>query len=139
MKRVAFPLYPGYLFARFRMDAIGDVLRTPRVVSVVRVNGHPTPVREEELDSVRRLVAGANETGQEPEPEAYLRPGDPVVVTDDGPFRGMRGILVETRGGARVAVRLEAIRQATSVELDAAALTPLERERRFFPGYDVRG
>lgn len=137
VKTVAFPLFPGYLFARFTLDAVGEVLRTPRVIFVVRVNGYPTPVREEELDSVRRLVEGANATGQEPEPAEYLKPGDPVEVTD-GPFEGMRGVLVETRGAARVAVRLEAIRQATSVELVASALRPLDGDPRFFSGPDVR-
>lgn len=131
VKTVAFPLFPGYLFARFTLTDLGDVLRTPRVISVVRVNGYPTPVREEELESVRRLVEGASASGREPEPADYLQPGDPVVVTE-GPFEGMRGILLEARGRARVAVRLHAIRQATSVELDRSVMRPLDEDPHFF-------
>ena len=120
-KRVAFPLFPGYIFARFNLSDIHEILRTAGVVTIVRTNGYPTPLREEELDSVRVLAEGANQTGIVPSPTDYLEPGREVVVID-GPFRGMQGVLLEMRGVARVAVRLSAIRQAMSLELNRAAV-----------------
>ncbi|MBI4560978.1 MAG: UpxY family transcription antiterminator [Candidatus Rokubacteria bacterium] len=123
-KRVGFPLFPGYVFAHFTLSKIHDILRTPGVVTIVRVNGYPTPIQEEELESIRRLVDGVNSTGLMPAPSDYLEVGQEVVVVD-GPFRGMRGVLVEVRGTARVTVRLSAIRQAVSVEMDRKLLRPV--------------
>ncbi len=55
--------------------------------------------------------------GEEPPtPIEYVEVGEEVVVTE-GPFVGMRGVLIEERGRARVAVRLTVIRRAVSVEL----------------------
>ena len=96
-KRVAFPLFPGYVFARFDLTRLHDVLVTPGVVTVIRVNGYPTPVRDEELESVRILVEEANRTGVVPSPSDYLEPGHKVVVTG-GPFKGIRGTLLQVRG-----------------------------------------
>ncbi len=116
-KIVSFPLFPGYVFARFKLTRLHPVLTTPGVSTVLRPSGYPTPIRDEVIASLRTLVEGSNRAGVPPEPADYLEPGEEVVVTG-GPFEGMRGVLVERRGGARVAVRIEALRQATSVEID---------------------
>ena len=123
-KRVEFPMFPGYTFASFSLEQYLDVLRVPGIVHVVGTQGRLTPVRREELDSVRRFAEGIRHTGTLPEPVDYLEPGTPVEVTS-GPFRGMRGSLLEGDRGARVAVRLGAIRVASSVELDRKDLRPL--------------
>ncbi len=121
---VAFPMFPGYTFARFSLGEYLDVLKTPGVVHVVSTNGNPTPLRPEEMDSVRRLAEGLQETDQLPDPVDYLEPGVPVEVKE-GPFQGMRGMLLEGRGAVRVAVRLSAIRAAVSVVLDRSSLRPI--------------
>jgi transcription antitermination factor NusG len=120
-KRVAFPLFPGYTFVRFDLNQYDDVVRIHGIVDVVKPSGYPSPLREEELESVRRLVAGMEETAVEPIPADFFDIGDSVLVTC-GPFRGMRGLLLEKRGQARVAIRLTAIRQAVSVHLDLSTL-----------------
>ena len=115
-KRVAFPMFPGYVFARFTLLDTNRVLATPGVSSIAQPNGYPTPVREDEMESVRRLVEGANETGVVPLPVDFLQPGEPVEVTD-GPFRGMKGRLLEVRGRCRVALTIASIRQALAVDI----------------------
>ena len=120
-KRVAFPLFPGYTFARFCLGVYGDVVRTVGLVAVLGGRTGPIPVREEELEAVRRFAGGIEATGQLPEALDWLEPGTPVQVIE-GPFRGMRGFLVEVRGRTRVAVRLSALRMAMSVELDRSSL-----------------
>ena len=121
--RVSFPLFPGYLFARFNLTQLDAVLRLPPLAKVVSMNGYPTPVREDEIEQVRNLVDRANAAGIEPRPVDFVQPGQEVIVTD-GPFKGLRGVLLERRGRARVAVRLTAIRQAVSVEMDRRVLEP---------------
>ena len=123
-KLVAFPLFPGYLFAFFDLTQLSEVLQVPLVTTVVKTNGLPSPVRPEEIEAVKTLVERARATGVEPEAVDFLEPGERIVVVD-GPFKGLRGELLERRGTTRVAVRLGAIRQAVSVELDRKSLRPL--------------
>ena len=122
-KQVAFPLFPGYVFARFALSSLADIVRTPSLIEVVRVGGSPSPVREVEIDSIRTLVEGAQRIGDEPEAHEYLTRGQDVRVVR-GPFEGLRGILTEVRGKTRIVVRLDAIRQAVSVEMDSRFVVP---------------
>lgn len=115
-KRVGFPLFPGYVFAQFSMAMVHDVLGTPGVVTIVRNDGNPAPVRVEELESIRVLVACVNAGNAPPEPVEFLEAGQEVIVAH-GPFSGIRGVLVEDRGRTRVVIRLTALRRALSVEL----------------------
>jgi len=125
-RTVRFPLFPGYIFVLFRRNEISVVLADPGLVDVVRLGGSPSPVPPEDLASVHALVTGANETGVMPSPADYLEVGDPVHVTE-GPFKGMKGILIEARGRTRAAVKLDAIRQAVSVELEREWLEAARR------------
>jgi transcription antitermination factor NusG len=123
-KWVELPLFPGYVFARFTLTQIHSVLSTPGLATVLRPNGYPTPVRDEEIESVRCMVRGMRETGEEPLPVDFLTPGAEVVV-ESGPFRGMCGVLIERRGRARVAVRVTALKQATSVVVEEGVVRVL--------------
>lgn len=123
-KWVEFPLFPGYLFVRSHRDDLGSVLATPGVVDVVRVEGRPAVVREDEIASVRALIEGVRRTGELPRASDYVVVGERVRVTE-GPFAGLVGTLVEERGRTRVAVRLRVLRQAVSVDLDRCWLRPV--------------
>lgn len=123
-KKVQFPLLPGYVFGRFTLEEVARVFRTPGVAAIANPSGYPTPVREEELDSVRCLVQGVNETGILPSFADFLEPGDEVDVVE-GPFRGMRGRLVEVKGRSRVCLRLPAVRQGFAVEISCSSLRRL--------------
>jgi len=114
-KRVGFPLFSGYTFARFPLKQLIDVVRTPGLVTIVSENGYPAPIRDAEMESVRRFISGVDGTGETPAPEDWWEPGTPIVVRT-GPFRGMRGFLLESRGRRRVAVKLDALKMAFSVE-----------------------
>jgi len=95
---------------------VHEVLGTPGVVTIVRIDGNPAPVRSEELESVRVLVACVNAGNAPPEAAEFLDAGQEVIVAD-GPFSGIRGVLIEDRGRTRVVIRLSALRKALSVEL----------------------
>jgi transcription antitermination factor NusG len=86
-------------------------------------NGSPAPIREVEMESVRRFVMGVEGRGETPAPEDWWEPGTQILVRQ-GPFRGMKGYLLESRGKRRVAVKLDALKMAFSVEMD---LEELER------------
>lgn len=131
-KLVEFPLFPSYIFVRMTLSAVADVLGVPGVVAVVRARGYPTPIPDRELDNVRRFVTALGEAGVEPAPQPFLERGQWVVVAE-GPFRGVRGVVVERRARARVLVGLRSIGQGFEVDLNARAL------RKIPPPADVSG
>ena len=125
-KRVAMPLFPGYIFGRFPLAHLSHILEVPGVVDVVRSGGTAAPVRPHEMAAVRLLVEGVDSTGALPRSVDPLEPGDPVVVVE-GPFKGMTGVLLQGRGPTWVAVKIEALRQARAVQLERGVVAPLRR------------
>lgn len=123
-KTVEFPLFPGYLFSRFALSELHQVLTTPGVSTIVKLGGRPIPIPEEELNNVRRFAEALTRTGLEPDSRPYVKEGQPVRVTS-GPFRGVTGTVIERRGKKRVLIGLEAIGEGLEVDIDTAALQPI--------------
>ncbi len=120
-KVVPFPLFPSYVFGRFAMRDLHLVLTTPGVSTIVRTQGQPTPIAEEELENVRRFAAAVASTGVEPDARPFLAEGQRVRVTE-GPFEGVEGIVIESRGRRRVLVGISAIGQGLEVDIDTRLL-----------------
>src|SRR5215471_7861280 len=55
-KKIDWPLFPGYCFARFNREDTLPILKCTGVVSIVSFEGKPAPIPEFELDSIRVLV-----------------------------------------------------------------------------------
>lgn len=113
-KLVAFPLFPGYCFARFPVSLRVAVLSTKGVVQVLGNHDGPVPVPDVEIEAVRRLVTSTLPY----DPHPYLREGMQVEVIR-GPLAGVRGILLRKGTRARLVMGVTLIHQAVSVELDA--------------------
>lgn len=129
-KVVQWPLFPGYVFVRFDLRSLADVLRTPGVSTVVRFNGRAVPVPEGEIESVRRFVEALRGREAESwEPEPLVEAGDRIRVAS-GPFEGVAGVVLEQRGRGRALIQIgvEAIGQGVKVEVDARSLETLDRD-----------
>jgi len=135
IKRVGTPLFPGYVFARFTLRELARSLAAPGIVGVVRSDGVPIPIRDGEISEVQRLARGITSTGVVPIRANFddLGLGSPVVVTS-GPFEGLRGVFLEVRGQGHVAVRISAIREARSVQLERWAVAPVSEEAQEVAG-----
>jgi transcription antitermination factor NusG len=118
-KKVDWPLFPGYCFARFHPDAALPVLKCPGVVSIVSFEGKPAPIPEYEIDGIRRLVASELQF----DPCPLIREGTMVEVTH-GALKGVIGRLVRKGARARLILSVDLIGQAVSVEVDAADVRP---------------
>lgn len=118
-KQVAFPLFPGYCFARFPLRERLAVLTAVGVVEILGDGNGPVPVHDREIEGVRRLVTSALPV----DPHPYLREGDWVEVIR-GPLAGVQGILLRKGSRARLVISVRLIEQAVSVELDAADVVP---------------
>ena len=124
-KVVPFPLFPSYVFGRFTLQDIHAVLRTRGVATTVRTSGgQPSPIVDDEIENVRRFATAIATTGLEPETRPMLMEGQKVRVIE-GPFEGVEGIVIESRGRKRVVVGITTIGQGLEVDIDARVLQPL--------------
>lgn len=114
-KRVAFPLFPGYLFTR-QPGRAEDRLAVLRTVGVVRFVGYeagvPIPVPDEQVEAVRRML----ESELKVDPYPYLKVGIRVRVVE-GPLKGVEGILIEKPGEHRLVVGIDILQRAVSVTI----------------------
>jgi transcription antitermination factor NusG len=123
-KLIAWPLFPSYVFGKFTLSDVHEVLVTPGVSTIVKANGVPTAIPEAEMANVRRFALALAETGLELDPRPFLEEGQPVVVRE-GPFQGIEGVVVERRGRKRVLIGLRAIGRGLEVDIDTRLLRVL--------------
>jgi transcription antitermination factor NusG len=114
-KRIDWPLFPGYCFARFDWARRLAVLKCTGVVTIVSCDGEPAPILDQEIDGVRRLVG--TELLYDPCP--LVREGMMVEVVR-GPLTGVVGRLMRKGAHARLVLSIDLIGRAVSVEVDAA-------------------
>lgn len=114
-KKIDWPLFPGYCFARFNPDETLAILKCTGVVNIVSFDGKPAAIPEHEIDSIRRLV----ESDLQYDPCPLIREGMMVEVTH-GALKGVVGRLVRKGAHARLVLSVELIGQGVSVEVDAA-------------------
>jgi transcriptional antiterminator RfaH len=105
-KWVEEPLFRSYVFVWGDPLARYHAVQTYGTVGFVKFGDSPAFVREEEIDTIRRLL------GEGVLLESCSMPcrGDEVEITQ-GPFTGMRGILEEIQGTQRLIVSIPSIRQ----------------------------
>jgi len=118
-KKIDWPLFPGYCFARFNPRDRLPILTCSGVVSIISFEGEPAPIPEREIDGIRQLV----ESDLAYDPCPLIREGMQVEVVH-GPLRGVVGRLVRKNEKARLVLSVDLIGQAVSVEVDAADVRP---------------
>jgi transcription termination/antitermination protein NusG len=117
-KKIDWPLFPGYCFARFDPDHALPVLKVPGVVSIVSFEGKPAPIPDYELESIRVLVSSELQF----DPCPLIHEGMMVEVVQ-GPLKGVVGRLMRKDARhARLVLSVDLIGQAVSVEVDAASV-----------------
>lgn len=118
-KKVDWPLFPGYCFARFNPEEALAILKCTGVVNIVSFEGKPAAIPEQEIESIRRLVT--SELQYDPCP--MIREGMMVEVKH-GALKGVVGRLIRKGSHARLVLSVDLIGQAVSVEVDAADVKP---------------
>jgi transcription antitermination factor NusG len=120
-KTVPWPLFPSYVFGRFTLRDVHTVLTTPGISTIVRTNGLPTPIPDDEFENVRAFAIAAAEAKVKPELRPLVREGEWVRV-QEGPFRGVEGVVIERRGRKRVLVGIRAVGHGLEVDIDTRLL-----------------
>jgi transcriptional antiterminator NusG len=118
-KKIDWPLFPGYCFARFERASALTVLKCTGVVNIVSFDGKPAAIPEQEIESIRRLVA----SDLKYDPCPFIHEGSMVEVVH-GVLKGVVGRLMRKGAHARLILSVDLIGQAVSVEVDAADVRP---------------
>jgi transcription antitermination factor NusG len=113
VKEIEVPLFPGYLFCRMNPHNRLPVLMTPGVIQIVGVGKTPIPVEEEEIAAIQRV----GKSGLPTMPWPYLEVGH-VVRIEEGPLRGLAGIVVKIKSGLKLVLSVSLLQRSVAVEID---------------------
>jgi transcriptional antiterminator RfaH len=117
--RSLLPVFSGYLFFSGDENQRVDVLRTNRVAGIIAVEDQDRLVRE--LSQIEKAVR----TGAPLLPHRYLKAGRLVRVTA-GPMADLEGIVVRSKNATRLVLQVDILGEATSVEVDADIIEPID-------------
>ena len=133
-KMVEVPVFPGYVFARFRDSNRTrlDVLRTPGTVRILGQGDHIEPVPEVEIESIQRLLKADVCCFTHP----FLRQGAWVRVKR-GALKDVEGLLVRVKSKTRLVLSISLLSQSVATEIDISdveVIRPVSKPN----GEDVR-
>jgi len=114
-KKVAFPLFPGYCFARFPLVERLRILSAVGVADLIGTGGRPEAVPDAEIEAIQLLAR----TTLQYDPHPFLAEGMEVEVVL-GPLAGVRGKLLRKDRVTRLVLAVTLIRQAAVVEIHPA-------------------
>ena len=120
--RSLLPLFSGYLFFCGQENQRIEVLRTNRVANLIEVKDQRKLVAEL-LQVEQALRAGAPLL-----PHKYIKAGQLCRVIA-GPLADLQGIIVKTKGSARLVLQIDMLGQATSAEIDADMIEVLNDQK----------
>jgi len=113
-----FPLFPGYLFCRLVGRACGPILTTPGVIRLVGYGGVPSPIGQDQITNIRRLV----DSGHPSCAWSYIPAGQRVRITA-GPLCGVTGTLLRAKNIHRLIVSIDLLQRSAAVELPAECIS----------------
>ena len=116
------PLFAGYVFTWLAHESPSRIalLRTKGVVGLVGTRGAGTPIPENEIVSIRRLL----ETRSQFAPHPFLSVGQRVRVRG-GSLDGLEGILQSVKGDQSLIVSVELIQRSVSLTISGYVVEPV--------------
>jgi transcription antitermination factor NusG len=120
-KTIEQSLFPGYVFSRFNPQDRLPVLTVPGVVGLVGLGKTPSPIPDQEIETIRRMV----QSGLLVRPWPFLEVGQRVLI-ERGPLAGVEGILQHVKGRFRLVVAISLLHRAVSAEVDRTWVRPIK-------------
>jgi transcription termination/antitermination protein NusG len=119
------PLFPGYVFCRFRSVAEIRIVRASGVLRLVGYGGQPAPIPDPEIAAIRRVL----DSGLDSEPWNLLKAGQ-LVRVEDGPLRGIEGTLLAVKSSSRLVVGIKMLQRFVAVNIAGWEVVPLRTGER---------
>lgn len=115
-REIQHPLFPGYVFVYLEATERLPVMQTAGVVYIVGNGSSPLPVDDQEM---RVLRVGTQHASLSPHPPVST--GDTVRITS-GPFKGVRGRVLESGGNFKFVVTIQLIQRSCAIDVHASDL-----------------
>ena len=122
-KWVEFPLFSSYLFAKIEIKNSIFILQTNGVSSLVKFGEVIAIVQDEVVHAIKLAIDG----GYQLTPAEYFIAGNAVEVIE-GPMRGVKGIVAQLKGKDRLVIKIDAIQQALSIDIDTRFIKNIKRK-----------
>jgi transcription antitermination factor NusG len=121
-KKVEVPLFSCYVFVRSRLSAEDRTLvhRIDSVLGFVGVHGAGMPIPDEQIESVRTVLALAPPWRSHP----FLRMGQRVRVRG-GALDGVEGVFLSENGDHSLIISIDAIQRSMAVRIEGYDIEPL--------------
>ena len=119
--KVELPLFSCYVLVQLQPtneDRV-RVLRIDGVLGLVGARGMGTPIPEDQIEAVRRVVGGSQSWGIYP----FLKLGQRVRIRS-GALDGIEGILVSRSGESTLVVSIDAIERSLAVRIAGYDVEP---------------
>jgi len=123
-KWVNLPLFPGYVFCRFKEESRLPILTIPGVLHFVGIGKIPVPIDDAEVAAIQTAI----QSGLGAEPWPFMDVGQRVLI-EEGPLSGVEGLLVEVRKKHRIVVSVSLLKRSLSVEIERYWAKPLDQRR----------
>jgi transcription antitermination factor NusG len=118
VKQTEVPLFPGYFFCRMNPHNRLPVLTTPGVIQIVGVGKTPIAVEEQEIAAIQQ----AGKSGIPVMPWPYMEVGH-LARIKEGPLKGLTGIVVKIKSGAKLVLSVSLLQRSVAVEIDRRWIT----------------
>ena len=112
----SYPLFAGYVFARFEFEARRPIVTAPGFASILGFGDQPQALTALEMEAVKAVALHPTV-----EPCPLVNEGDYVSVSK-GPLAGVEGYVIFVRDHARVVLSVELLNRAVSAEVETAWL-----------------
>jgi transcription antitermination factor NusG len=114
-KKVELPLFPGYLFIQANMSPqVRRVVSFARgVAEIVTMGGEPTPIPDDQIENVQKLLANSIGCMEYP----FLKVGQRVRVRG-GALDGIQGILAAHNGSRGIIISIDGIQRSLAVRIE---------------------
>jgi transcription antitermination factor NusG len=121
VKSLELPLFPGYLFCQLDLKSRLPILTTPGVNFIVGNGRVPTPISDQEIDSLRTMV----NSGLHYEPYPYLSAGQ-LVEVQEGALVGVVGRVTSQKNAFRLIISIDLLMRSVSTEIDRSWVKPID-------------
>jgi len=118
IRQVELPVFPGYVFCRFVPCARVSILKTSGVLGIAGSGLIPTPVDDQEIAAIQRVVKSRFSIS----PHPFLRAGRRVRI-ESGSLCGLEGLVTEVRRD-RLILSVHLLQRSVAVEIDEAWVSP---------------
>lgn len=120
IKKVALPLFPGYVFCRFAPSARAPILKTPSVMRIAGIGYTPTPIDEQEIAAIQKVM----KSGFGISPHPFVQIGQRVRI-NGGSLSGLEGLILDVRRRDRLIISVTLLQRSLAVEIDSAWVIPI--------------